>query len=349
MSSLASPGVGAIDAARLAALAADVEAALRDAVAETEPAGTPSWQRVLDATHEYTLRPGKRLRPMLVLAGFECATGGTRMPPELLRFAAGVELLHTFLLIHDDVADGATLRRGGPALHQTLAPGRRGEDQAVIVGDYLFARSLEVMLGCGLPQAAAATRFYLAVCRQTAQGQFLDLDLTGAPLPNVSPFLALRVAMLKTARYGFVAPLVAGAMLGGGGAELERRLERIGRSVGLAYQLQDDLLGLFGDPRLTGKAGDADFAERKVTFPVIAAYRRGSTEVRRALAAAWAATDRGPTAAARARELVEGAGGRRATERAIGRARDAALRAVATLTHATLLGAVVDAVGRRLR
>jgi len=352
MSSLASSGTGGAGgagAARLSALAADVETALRDAVAETEPAAIPSWQRVLDATHEYTLRPGKRLRPMLVLAGFECATGATRFPPELLRFAAGVELLHTFLLIHDDVADGATLRRGGPALHQTLAPGRRGEDQAVVVGDYLFARSLEVMLTCGSPRAAAATRYYLAVCRETAQGQFLDLDLTGAPLPDVTPFLALRVAMLKTARYGFVAPLVAGAMLGDGDLALERRLERIGRAVGVAYQLQDDLLGLFGDARLTGKAGDADFAERKVTFPVVAAYRRASAEGRRTLEALWAASDQGAEAAARARDLIERAGGRLTTERAVTRARAAAMRATGTLAHAPLLDALVRAVGRRAR
>jgi len=347
MSSLASPGAATSATARLVALAADVEAALRDAVTETDPAATPSWQRVLDAIHEYTLRPGKRLRPMLVLAGFECATGATRFPPELLRFAAGVELLHTFLLIHDDVADGATLRRGGPALHQTLAPGRRGEHQAVVVGDYLFARSLEVMLTCGLPRAAAATRYYLAVCRETAQGQCLDLDLTGAPLPEVTPFLALRVAMLKTARYGFVAPLVAGAMLGEGDVGLERRLARIGRAVGVAYQLQDDLLGLFGDPRLTGKAGDADFAERKVTFPVIAAYRRAPAEVRRALAALWGGADQSAAAAAAARELIERAGGRLTTERAVTRARAAAMRATGTLPHAELLEALVRAVGRR--
>src|SRR5690606_28810786 len=107
------------------------------------------------------------------------------LPPSLWTFAAGIELLHTFMLIHDDVADRATLRRNAPALHLQLGAGRAGEDLAVVAGDYLFARAIELMLGCGATHAALATRYYLQVCRDTAAGQALDLQLARVPLREV--------------------------------------------------------------------------------------------------------------------------------------------------------------------
>jgi geranylgeranyl diphosphate synthase type I len=221
----------------------------------------------------FALRPGKRVRPTLLVAGWALASGelGQRVPWGLTEFAAGFELLHTFMLIHDDVADRATTRRGGPILHRMLGAGRPGEELAVVVGDHVYARAVETMLGSGLAHAARATKYLMAVCRHTGVGQYLDLELSRAPLDQVNLFQALKVANLKTAQYGFVAPLVAGAMLGGAGGDQKDALERVGRQWGLAFQLQDDLLGLFGDDRVVGKDGGGDFYEGKRTFPVIAA------------------------------------------------------------------------------
>ncbi|HVP62009.1 MAG TPA: polyprenyl synthetase family protein [Myxococcaceae bacterium] len=293
----------------------------------------PRWSEALAHTREYALRPAKRLRPALVAVGHGMGTGHAELPEGLWSFAAAFELLHTFLLIHDDVADCAERRRGSPALHRVLADGRLGEDLAVVMGDHLFARSIEAMLETGLPGTSRAVRYYLGVCRQTAAGQYLDLDLTRAPLPEVTLFQTLRVAHLKTARYGFVAPLVCGAMLAGAPRGLVDALDRVGRHVGLAYQMRDDVIGLFGDSQAAGKSTDGDFVQGKRTFPVVAAYTRAPHAIRAEMEALWAERRSDPVALARARTLVTAHGGLAATERLIERATRSARRALGSLPH----------------
>jgi geranylgeranyl diphosphate synthase type I len=279
----------------------------------------PRWSRALVELRSYALRPAKRVRPTLLAAGWALATGAHELPEGVKTFAAGLELLHTFMLVHDDVADRAATRRGGPSLHRLLGGGRAGDDSAVVLGDHLYALSVETMLGSGLPRAAAATRYLMAISRHTAAGQFLDLDLTRTRLDEVTLFQTLKVAHLKTAKYGFVAPLVAGAMLGGGSPELLESLERVGRQMGLAFQLRDDLIGLFGDDRVAGKDGGGDYFEGKRTFPVIAAWTRANDSGRTQLEAAWDEPGKATASLAEARALVDTWGGRRATERVIDR------------------------------
>ncbi|MCP3135870.1 polyprenyl synthetase family protein [Pyxidicoccus xibeiensis] len=349
----ARPGVGALplEQAWLQLVQTEVEAALGELFELPDEANLdPRWTRAMVQARAYTLRPAKRLRPALVMAGHSLARGTTAVPSELWRFAAGLELLHTFLLIHDDVADQGELRRGGLALHRLLAPGRPGEDLAVVVGDHLFARSLEAMLSSGLKGVPRVVQYYLGVCRHTAAGQYLDLDLGRAPLADVTLFQTLRVAYLKTARYGFCAPLVCGAMLGGATPELIEGLERVGRHVGLAYQLRDDLIGLFGNSDVAGKAADGDFVQGKRTFPVLAAYARAGTTARAELEALWAlpVERKDEAALARARALVEECGGRAACERMVDRASRAARRALQTLPNPNGVRDLLDALIARL-
>jgi geranylgeranyl diphosphate synthase type I len=305
------------------------------------------WARALAESRDYALRPAKRIRPALLAVGHGLARGGDPVPDGLWPFAVGVELLHTFLLVHDDVADGADVRRAGPALHRRLAAGRKGEDLAIVAGDHLFALAVDAMLACTLPAAPAVVRYYLGICRETAAGQYLDLELSGAALAAARPWQALRVALLKTARYSVVAPLVAGARLGDGAPGLVHTLERIGRAAGLAYQLRDDLSGLFGDPRAAGKPA-ADLENRKLTLPVLTAYERAPAVVRHRMEVLWGASgDR--AAAAELRELVDTHGGRRATERTIARAARSARRWMDALPASggtrTLLADLVESLG----
>jgi geranylgeranyl diphosphate synthase, type I len=303
------------------------------------------WTAAMAEAKAYALRPAKRLRPALVGLGHAVARGNSSVPESLWHFAAGLELLHTFLLIHDDVADGAELRRGGPALHRLLGSGKAGEDLAVVVGDHLFARSLEAMLACGLARATRAVQYYLAICRQTAAGQYLDIALERTPLADVTLAQTLRVARLKTARYGFVAPLVCGAMLAGAPEPLLRQLERVGRHMGLAYQLRDDVLGLFGDTQVCGKCAEGDFVEGKRTFPVVATYLRAPESVRAELESLWNGRNADALALARARSLLVSYGGLAATERLIDKATRAARVAVAALPPG---GGVVDVLDELL-
>lgn len=299
---------------------------------QDERAIDPRWSRAGETLRTFALRPGKRIRPLLLVVGYGIARPVRRLPRGLWRFAASLELLHTFLLVHDDVADAAPLRRGGPALHHLLGQGRKGQDLAVVLGDYLFARAIEGMLTAGLGRAGEeAVRYWLRICRATAAGQYLDLELTAAPLGTVTLFETIKIAMLKTARYTFVAPLVSGGLLGEADRGTLRTLERIGRHLGIAFQLRDDLLGLYGDPAEMGKSADSDLMAGKPTFPVIAAYLRAPQPARQELERAWAGAREAPAPRSRIRVLVEQYGGRAAAERAIARAARAARRGLATL------------------
>jgi geranylgeranyl diphosphate synthase, type I len=189
------------------------------------------------------------------------------------------------------------------------------------------------MLSSGLPGATKASLYYLGVCRHTAAGQYMDLELSRAPLSQVTLSQALQVAHLKTSRYGFCAPLVCGAMLAGAHAELRDVLERVGRHVGMAFQLRDDLIGLFGDESVAGKAVDGDFVQGKRTFPVLAAYLRAPASAREELERLWTLPPeaKDTAARARARALVEEHGGRAACERLVERASRAGRKALHAL------------------
>jgi geranylgeranyl diphosphate synthase type I len=316
--------------------------------AEDERGLDPLWQQSRSVVREFALRPAKRVRPTLVALGWMLARGESVIPPEVVQFGAGLELLHTFMLIHDDVADRAQARRGGASLHRLLGAGRLGEDLAIVSGDHLYARAMEAMFSAPSPHAVSAARYMLEVCRHTAAGQHLDLVLTLAPLDEVTLFRTLKVADLKTARYGFVAPLACGAMLGGADRGLLELLRRVGRHAGLAYQLRDDLIGLYGDDAVAGKAGGADYLEGKRTFPVIAAWTRADDEGRAELEALWNTPQ--PSLLEPARKAVSRWGGSSSTQRVIEvRTRSArkALEALGPAPAASLLDAMLSNFTRR--
>lgn len=339
------PIAGVPAAAWLSEARARVEQGLADLLALPDELGIdPRWSTALAEVRAFAARPAKRLRPALVVLGWGASRGLADVPDPVWRLAASLELLHTFLLIHDDVADAAATRRGGPALHHRLAPGRRGEDLAIVVGDHLFARAMEAMLECPLPQAPAVARYWLGVCRTTAAGQFLDLAFARTPLAEVTLFHTLRVGLLKTARYGFVAPLVGGARLAGADAAVLRGLERVGRQVGIAFQIRDDVLGLFGEPAQTGKPVLDDLVAGKPTYPIVAAYSRAPEAVRRELDALWGSGLCDTDGRARLLALVEAYGGRTAAERAVVHASRAAARTLRALPVDPTVRALLDDV-----
>ncbi|HYO58214.1 polyprenyl synthetase family protein [Archangium sp.] len=304
------------------------------------------WTEALGHVREYVLRPTPRMRPALLLAGYCLTRGSAVVPAGLWRFAAGLELLHAFLSIHDDVAEQAALRRSGLAMHLLLAPGRSGQHLAVVVGDHLFARAMEALLGSELPGAAQASQYYLRLCRYTTVGRYVDLRRRGVCLGPGGVLQGWRLARLKMVREGLCSALVGGAMLAGADLSLRLGLARVGCDVGLAHELREELCGLFGEPRGGARDPRCDFTQGRCTFPVVAAWSRARPEARRELEALWALPPecRDEAALMRARRLVEEAGGRLATERLVARALRGAVRAVAELPNPNGLRELVQAL-----
>ena len=227
--------------------------------------GAPWWDPP-QALAAY-LDGGKALRPRFCYWGH--AIIGEDTSPQLAQACAALELLHAFALIHDDLMDNSDTRRGRPALHRRIAARHRQHDwagdpdgygraMALLTGDLAFA--VASRLAAALPGPAVAV--WSRMVGELVLGQFLDL--AGAARRDRSLEVARTTTSLKSGQYTVTDPLRLGAALAGV-PELPTALARYGNLVGEAFQLRDDLLGVFGDPRLTGKPVGEDLACGKPT------------------------------------------------------------------------------------
>ncbi|WP_461297461.1 polyprenyl synthetase family protein [Streptomyces harbinensis] len=252
---------------------------------------------------------GKGLRPALVLLAAE-AVGAD--PEDALPGAVAVELIHTFSLVHDDIMDGDERRRSRPAVWKAYGTG-----PAVLAGDALHTLALDTLLRSGGPHAHSAVRHLVHALGDLVRGQAEDLRFENRPWYGpgaVTPHAYRRMAERKTgALFGCATAL--GAVLGGAPHRTVEALRRAGRHAGVAFQASDDVLGIWGDPALTGKPVYGDLRRGKKTLPVLTALAGAPPAHARALTALLAAGDRPAEAAAR----IEAAGGRTATVAEAGR------------------------------
>ncbi|HKS59976.1 MAG TPA: polyprenyl synthetase family protein [Thermoplasmata archaeon] len=273
----------------------------------------PMFHHDLETLREFTLRGGKRLRALLVLAGFHIASG--RSPTPALGAAVALEHFQSWMLIHDDIIDHSEQRRGGVTVHRALAGAHRSEGLLGDAGEY--GVGMGITLGdLQEPYTVAALRSvplaaerrlraldeYVRMTRMTAFGQLLDIRNGLTPVEQVSEEKVLLVHRLKSAYYTVSGPLRIGAILGGGGPALLKELEEIGLDLGIAFQLRDDVIGC----GLNGKPGEKsanDLTEGKRTLLVVRARERGLPKSRAALEVALGnpkATDEEVRAAQRA-------------------------------------------------
>ena len=261
-----------------------VERKLRELLFDPDESGLDRrWTRAQALVSELALRPAKRLRPKLLTRRLPGWRRGRSRPGRLLDLRhrpGGAPYLHADRRRRGRPVGDPPWGSGAPPVDGS---GRLGENLAVVAGDHLFARAVELLFTAPLHTAPAAAAYYLKVCRHTAVGQFLDIELGRRAWGEVTPFDALKVAELKTAQYSVAAPLGCGAMLAGASAASVETLQRLGRFAGVAFQLQDDLAGLFGDPLATGKPTDCDLRECKKSFPLLLAYRPATSRERRRL------------------------------------------------------------------
>lgn len=261
---------------------------------------------------------GKRIRPALVCWAAEAGGGSLEAA---LPAACAVELVHNFTLVHDDVQDRDRLRRGRPTVWSVW-----GEAQAINAGDAIGAMALVTLLGGPdvepaerLRRSQAASALLRAEI-EVIEGQTLDLQHEGRP--DTPPGTYLRMVEAKTGALTG-ASLELGAIVAGAPSAVQDGLRRAGRSLGVAFQLRDDWLGVWGDPELTGKSTDNDLARRKLTYPVVRAYEVAGHGEREEFLALYRTP--GAEEAPRIRRLLERLGG---PELTAGSASEAARRAV---------------------
>ena len=256
-------------AERLAPLGQDAARLLRDAVA--------------------SVSGGKRFRAAFCYWGHRAVTADPADEEALLRACASLELLHASALVHDDYMDASDTRRGRPATHCKLAAehraaGWRGDPEqygaagAILLGDLLLSWSDELLRRCGLPleQVAPALDVFDLCRSEVIAGQFLDVSVQARGRADVET--AMTVLRYKSAKYSIERPLHIGAALAGAGPRTIEELSSFGLPLGEAFQLRDDLLGVFGDPVTTGKPAGDDLIEGKRTVLVALALDGASAE-----------------------------------------------------------------------
>jgi geranylgeranyl diphosphate synthase type I len=274
---------GALDRVR-----APVDAALREFAGRQRETLLTAGAELLPGVAAITglLAGGKRLRPAFCYWGWRGAGGDDR--PQILVAAAALELLHAGALVHDDVMDGSDTRRGQPSLHRQFEArhaeqGWRGRaagfglGAAILLGDLLLCWTDEMFHGSGLPpDALARGRAVLNLMRtEVFAGQYLDLLAQAAGDGTVDG--ALRVVAYKTAKYTIERPLHLGAALAGPvSGDVTAAYSGYGLPLGIAFQLRDDILGVFGDPGQTGKPAGDDVREGKRTVLLAIARARAS-------------------------------------------------------------------------
>jgi geranylgeranyl diphosphate synthase type I len=213
---------------------------------------------------------GKRIRPALCLFGAELFGAG---PEVALPGAVAVELIHNFSLVHDEVQDHDAERHHRPTVWALM-----GEGQAINTGDYLITRAMQALLeGAGSSERRlTALRILTEAMARMIAGQWADIDFEGRA--DVTPEEYLQMVRGKTGAL-LGAPLAMGAALAGAPPQQAAALQEWGEAVGLAFQVQDDYLGIWGDPNLTGKSNTGDIARRKKTYPVVHGLGAGAANV----------------------------------------------------------------------
>lgn len=206
---------------------------------------------------------GKRIRPVLCVLACQ-AVGGT--VSEVLPAAAALELLHNFSLIHDDIQDHSPTRRHRPTVWALW-----GQPQAINAGDAMFTLARTALYGLrsydiSSDRILEALELFDITCLRLTEGQYLDMSFEDRLDVSVAEYLAMISG--KTAAL-VDASLSMGALVGGAIPEVRHHLGRFGRAVGMAFQLQDDLLGIWGDEALTGKSAESDILTRKKSLPVV--------------------------------------------------------------------------------
>ncbi len=321
---------------------ADLDAALSaflDSQAERlVPLGADAERLVAEA--RTAVAGGKKFRAAFCHWGFRALSAPEDAEQEraLLRACASLELLHASALAHDDLMDASDTRRGRPATHRALEaehrsagwrgnPAQYGAAAAILLGDLLQGWADELLRRCGFgwDRVGPALEVFDLCRTEVIAGQFLDVSVQARGRADVDT--AMTVLRYKSAKYSIERPLHVGAALAGGGPEQLAALSGFGLPLGEAFQLRDDLLGVFGDPVTTGKPAGDDLIEGKRTV-LVALALDAAPPADAALLDRSLGTQLSPPEVERLREVIESSGAHSQVEAVIGELGEIAVTAL---------------------
>ena len=320
---------------------AALDAFVDEQAALLAPLGSDAARLVAEA--RTSVSGGKRFRASFCYWGHRAVSPTPDDEDALVRACASLELLHASALVHDDFMDASDTRRGRPATHRIFAAehrtaGWRGDQEqygaaaAILLGDLLLSWADELLRRCGLPigQVAPALEVFDRCRSEVIAGQFLDVSAQARGRADVDA--AMTVLRYKSAKYSIERPLHIGAALAGAAPSTMQALTDYGLPLGEAFQLRDDLLGVFGDPASTGKPAGDDLIEGKRTVLVALALDAASP-AEAALLDRSLGTDLSPEEVAELRRIIDSSGAHAQVEAVID---ELATHAVRSLDRAEL-------------
>lgn len=237
---------------------------------------------------DFILRDGKRIRPTLFIVGY--LGFSKRQTPGLFRSSLATELLHDFLLIHDDIIDKSDTRRGKPSMHAGLNkylakyPDLKfnGQDLSIVIGDIIYALAIDAFLSIDEDpkRKEKSLRQFIKATVSTGSGEFIELISGLKPMEKITKADIYKIYDYKTSHYTFSTPLACGAILAGAADKQTQKLIDCGIYLGRAFQIKDDLLGLFNSEKRIGKSILADLQEAKKTLIIWQAYNLSNSKTR---------------------------------------------------------------------
>ena len=247
----------------------------------------PEYDGLIAALEDFVLRGGKRLRPAFAYWGYRAVTPGPddHVDAEMLRLFAALELLHACALVHDDVIDDSATRRGMPTAHVHFtelhreqdwhgSPEQFGRSAAILLGDLSLVWADDIVAGTDLPgdRRQRVRRVWSDIRTEVLGGQYLDIVAESSGAESIAS--AMNVNTYKTASYTVSRPLQMGAAAAADRPDVQSIFAGFGTDLGVAFQLRDDVLGVFGDPAVTGKPSGDDLRSGKRTVLLAEALER---------------------------------------------------------------------------
>lgn len=241
---------------------------------------------LLKSIREFISRKGKRIRPCLFAIGY--LGYSNKSSPGLYRTALSLELLHDFMLVHDDIIDKSDTRRGKPSMHALLNRFLHkhrnvkfsGQDLTIVAGDVMFAMAMHAFLAVkeNPKHKEESLKKLLEAAFYTGSGEFIELLYGLKEIDKISINDIYKIYDLKTANYTFASPLVMGATLAGANKIETEKLSKFGISLGRAFQIKDDILGMFASHKEIGKSITTDLQEAKKTILIWYAYKHSNNK-----------------------------------------------------------------------